>query len=653
VSSVTSQTAFAATGGAGLFRTVDGADAWSLVSRPFREADGVLYGPAPTSTLYFWGANAGLQRSDDDGESWDLVAGFAVSAFVLDPLGEQRMWLATFDGQVQLSQDGGEHWEPRATDLPTDTSPILLAIDPLTSSVLYIAYRDGRLYKTENEGVDWQPADNGLPSPDPQRPPEALAVHPYAPDVLLFSRPGTLAPVYRSLDGAESWTPIEAGFEDGDYVLDLAFSPHISGTVYASLSGQSALAVSANGGVTWTAAISQMDHSMTSLGLDPDNGNPIYLGGKSQGIWRSRDGGQSWWHAVEGLSGMLVEELAAAPSRPETVYTAADSGAYLSADAGHSWLHLEPIFAPSAVAVDPDDPGHSYFTSGSTVYRSTDGGRTWEANRVCLTCEVVLEALTVAPISSSVVYAGGYDAAAFAYDLDVGVVFKSEDHGENWTELSMGEPISTVSDIAVDPTNNLTVYVATGLRADPTVSNPGLGVFRSDDGGDSWQPAVGSMGHVAVLALAIHPHEPQTIFATSWLTSEGQMTVFRSYDGGDSWTAGDLRSEWPAWGTGLAIDPLRPDTVYAGTPAGLFRSVDQGTTWSRAAGDLGQVGIHRLGITSDADRTILYVATHGGLTSQLASGHSKASLVQAGVYQQTLDHRIRTSHYLPLVLRAE
>jgi photosystem II stability/assembly factor-like uncharacterized protein len=114
----------------------------------------------------------------------------------------------------------------------------------------------------------------------------------------------------------------------------------------------------------------------------------------------------------------------------------------------------------------------------------------------------------------------------------------------------------------------------------------GLGVFRSSDGGATWESIAHEMGALPSAAIAIRPDRPQVLLAGG-LNADQHGTVFYSDDHGESWQSTDLLLDW-AWVTDLVIDPLNPDRVYAGSEEGLYYSVDGGQHWEPWAAGLGR-----------------------------------------------------------------
>lgn len=179
-----------------------------------------------------------------------------------------------------------------------------------------------------------------------------------------------------------------------------------------------------------------------------------------------------------------------------------------------------------------------------------------------------VRALAIDPTTPSTLYAGTFD---FEAPLESGA-FKSTDGGRTWDGINSGVVLA----LAVDPITPGTLYVGGQLG----LGQPGLGhVFKSTDRGDAWSDTGFPFQPVcAVSALAIDPVIPGTLYAgtTQIFPCKGSLGLLRSSDGGTSWINTSLGG--PVWA--LAIDPTVPDTIYAGMSNGVFKSTDGGNTWS-------------------------------------------------------------------------
>jgi photosystem II stability/assembly factor-like uncharacterized protein len=302
-----------------------------------------------------------------------------------------------------------------------------------------------------------------------------------------------------------------------------------------------------------------------------------------------------------GPDGGPVWALAAAPSRPSTVYAGLrGSGVFRSTDGGASWSFagsgLGQSPAVDALAVDAGQPGTVYALTGFGLSKTTNGGGSW--SRVSLTGSAghFPTALAADPRRPGIVYVA----------LDGGGILASADRGLTWALLD--GPPDAVSLLAIDPVNPTTLYAG-------TID----GVFRSTDSGSHWtsitrsiHPALGG-----VSAFAVDPRRPQTLF----LSTFGDAP-YRSVDGGRHWTKSPTGLGQNPNVRALAIDPVS-STVFAGIPLnGVFRSTNGGLTWQRADHGLPDLSVHAL------------LATRSGLfagsQTNLAASHDRALTWQTG-----------------------
>ena len=249
-----------------------------------------------------------------------------------------------------------------------------------------------------------------------------------------------------------------------------------------------------------------------------------------------------------------------------------------------------------AVAGHPSDPLLAYFGAcAGGVWKTSDGGVYWENVSDGYFNTAAVGAIAVAESDPNVIYAG-MGEACIRGDVSHGDgVYKSTDGGGTWKHVGL-EDTRHISRIRVDPRDHDTVFVAAlGHAFGP---NEQRGVFRSRDGGESWERVLYEGPKASAADLSMDPNNPRVLFAAVWealrepwmLTSGGpQSGLYKSVDGGDSWSelAGGLPS-----GTkgriGVAISPSRPGRVWALVEAddgGLFRSDDAGSTWEAVNAD--------------------------------------------------------------------
>jgi photosystem II stability/assembly factor-like uncharacterized protein len=247
-----------------------------------------------------------------------------------------------------------------------------------------------------------------------------------------------------------------------------------------------------------------------------------------------------------------------------------------------------------AVAGDPRDPMVFYFGAcAGGVWKTVDGGVYWRCVSDGFFTSASVGAIAVAPSDPNVVYAG-MGETTIRLDVSYGDgVYRSTDAGRTWTHLGLEETRS-IGKVRIDPTDPDRVYVA--ALGDPFGANPERGVFRSKDGGKTWDKVLYRSPDAGCVDLALDPANPRILFAAFWqarrsfwhLSSGGPGSgLFRSFDGGDTWEEITGKNGLPdglLGKVGVAVTPARSGRVYAlfeaqGDKIGLYRSDDYGSSW--------------------------------------------------------------------------
>jgi photosystem II stability/assembly factor-like uncharacterized protein len=263
------------------------------------------------------------------------------------------------------------------------------------------------------------------------------------------------------------------------------------------------------------------------------------------------------------------------------------------------WRHIGPFRGGRVLAVAgvPGQRDHFYFGSvNGGVWETTDTGRTWKPIFDGQPIATV-GALAVAPSDPRILYVGSGEADMRSDIAQGDGAYKSTDGGRTWSHLGLRDT-QQIGRILVDPRDANRVFVA--ALGHPYGPNAERGVFRTTDGGRSWEKVLFKDADTGAIDLAFRPGDPRVIYASLWQTRRPPWSVYppsngpgsglyKSIDGGTTWTA-ITGGGFPAHPgrIGLALAPSRPDRVYAmvdATEGGLYRSDDGGTTWIHASGD--------------------------------------------------------------------
>ncbi len=259
------------------------------------------------------------------------------------------------------------------------------------------------------------------------------------------------------------------------------------------------------------------------------------------------------------------------------------------------WRSIGPYRGGRSCAVTgvPGKPNLFYFGStGGGVWRSEDGGRSWE-NLSDGFFGGSIGSIAVAPSDNNVIYVGGGEKTvrgnvSYGYGM-----WKTEDAGKTW--MSIGLPDSRhISRIRINPDNPDVVYAA--VMGNLFAPNAERGVFKSTDGGKTWRKTLFINDEVGVVDLCQDPNNPRILFASSWrikrtpysLESGGPGSgLFKSTDSGETWTEITGNEGLPSgvWGiSGVAVSHQNSDRVYVlmeNDNGGVYRSDDGGKTWEK------------------------------------------------------------------------
>jgi photosystem II stability/assembly factor-like uncharacterized protein len=329
----------------------------------------------------------------------------------------------------------------------------------------------------------------------------------------------------------------------------------------------------------------------------PSQPNVFYIGVCNGGVWKTTDYGRTWYPIFDDQPTGSIGAIAVAPSDPNIIYIgtgeglqrpdlSVGDGLFKSIDAGRTWTHLGLRDAQQIpqIIVDPKNPdrlfvaalGHPYGRNEERgIFLSTDGGQTFQ-KVLGKDADTGGSEIAFDPKDSDIVYAGLWESRQgpwenAAWSGNGGGLFKSTDGGKTWQQLvPAGMDAVVQANLAVAPSDSHRIYAAIALAR-------GTGLFRSDDAGDTWtrlpdsRPAA-RIGGGDLPRLAVHPKNPDIVIVAgtvSWKSTDGGKTFagFRGAPGGD-----DYQNVW--------INPNNPDIILEASDQGAIITVNGGRTWS-------------------------------------------------------------------------
>jgi len=644
---VNGNTIYAGSASGGLWRSYTGgvgAAAWNYVATgfPVLGVSSIAVSNSDTSTIYlgtgevygYQNTNGGMVnritrgsygigilKSTNHGLNWTKSLDWSynqsrgVQVIKINPLNVNTIWAGTTEGTL-VSYNAGANWNPvNNIKMVTD-----IAINPIDTSIVFIACGnlsspENGIYRTINSGNNWLRLTNGLPVSYGGK--ALLAMYKSSPNIIFAS--------------------IGFGFQNNSPTL---------------------LCKSINNGDTWT-TVSDLNYAAYQgwfshfVGVNPVDSSKVIVGGID--IFTSVTGGTNLMQKSYWNSGYPGRTPIGGPEGPPHF--------------SHADHH--------AVEFHPTDPTIIYFGNDGGVFRSTDGGETFESCNGGYQSTQFYPGFSSAPIDSLFAIGGMQDNGSAIYDGDYAwiriiggdgcwtginrrnkdtlygsyqflnmltslnggqnfhtigpptgystafvapfvlgnvnpqiiyagrsVVFKTTNAGESWDIKNNGLPLDGNNPsftMAISKSNDNILYLATA----PLFSR--ARIFRTTDGGDNFMDITGIIPDRFITDLAIDPLNNNTIYCT--VSGFGSPHIFKSTDAGGIWIS--ISNNLPDVPTSsVIIDPLFSNHIYIGNDLGVYLSTNSGSQWQEFQTGISDASIVMDLSISEADKKVRAV-THG------------------------------------------
>jgi photosystem II stability/assembly factor-like uncharacterized protein len=566
----------------------------------------IAFHPTDTNVIYTAGASGGFWKSDDNGATWTEYSSglvrLGISRIIVHPTNPNIIYIATGDRDggdapgygVWRTTNGGNSWSAHNSGMGNRTINDLI-MHPTNPDIMIAAGSNQRIYRTTNGGSSWtQSSSLGMN-------PKDLAMHPTNPNIIYAS--GTS--MRRSTNGGVTWSTV-SGLPSAQRIA-MAVSPDQPNWVYLLIGNGNGLVGiyrSTNSGVSFSLRTSspnilgyatngsdnasQAWYDLVMI-ADPTDADIIYTGGIN--IWKSIDGGQtmsckSYWVGQSGsIAGVHADQHVFEYSpHSGDLYNGNDGGVYKTTDGGTTWtdlsdgLGIAQVYKIGVSQQTEDLVINGYQDNGTAIF--DNGTFTTEIGGDGMEC-------IIDPTNDTYMYGALY----------FGNIRRSTNGGTSFSTISNGvsESGAWVTPYKLDPNNSNRMFA--GYR----------NVWRNDNvqGGTSWTQISNLGGSSTMTDLAIAPSNSDVVYI-----SRRNNTFLRSNNAtgtNPTWT--NLTSNLPINNEpkDIEIDPTDPNHVFIAINNDIFESTNGGNSWTNISGTLPNISLNTIVIDHNSPVSAMYV----------------------------------------------
>ncbi len=598
---------------------------WTSASGPgVGTVNAIVRGSIDPDRIYL-GTYGGIYRSTDNGLTWHQAnSGMfsdVVRALAIDPL-TNTLYAGT-DGGIFISTDGAESWTYSIAGIGDISTWGGIRCIHISGDRIYTGA--GEIYRSTNGGESWQDLGSNLS-------PQAILDLDGGNIILV----GTFANgIFRSTDGGTNFTqvhPAPGGFPTPSSVPSFVYNEE-TGTIlaadYGFFTGNAKIIKSTDSGATWTIVNDNATGEIYQLVADPEDSTILYatadqgpVGLGHEALLKSVNGGLTW-AATALLEQASVKALSIHPDNTDSILVVGD-GAWRTENAGGTFEVTNQGLVASSISALATVPGGDVFagTVNQCLFRQSNGE--WSNSSNGLECpttifDIAVDAdnpLRVFVAAGGKLYLSQNGGSTFGvHGLEalspfrlfinpqnpdqiyaacaMNGMFRSNNGGGSWQDVSGTLP-PAIMDADICEAVPSTIYV--GI-------NDGSHLYKSENSGQTWTVAGSGLPWI-VTKLAVSPTDPNHVVVLS-----KDQGIFWTHDGGVSW---QLASKGPATLNVRAIrfDLQSPNRVYLGTEEGFYVSIDGGDDWHELS--LGLNPTYLRSIAIDPFSGAVYAGTVGG-----------------------------------------